>query len=147
LPYLATDDDEDDAAQLREASAMEGDGSDFTIYDRWNNLLEALTIAISIRDTDTAVVLIRAGADVAATNCFQQAIYKGDKEMVRFLLANGADKEAQLFLKDYAYVTPLIFAIEMENREIVQVYIYIYSLLRSFYNTPHTHTHMRHDTR
>lgn len=121
LPYLATDDDEDDAAQLREASAMEGDGSDFTIYDRWNNLLEALTIAISIRDTDTAVVLIRAGADVAATNCFQQAIYKGDKEMVRFLLANGADKEAQLFLKDYAYVTPLIFAIEMENREIVQV--------------------------
>lgn len=121
LPYLATDDDEDDAAQLREASAMEGDGSDFTIYDRWNNLLEALTIAISIRDTDTAVVLIRAGADVAATNCFQQAIYKGDKEMVRFLLANGADKEAQLFLKDYAYVTPLIFAIEMENREIVQM--------------------------
>jgi hypothetical protein len=41
--------------------------------------------------------------------------------MVRFLLANGADAETQLFLKHYVYVTPLIFAIEMENREIVQV--------------------------
>jgi hypothetical protein len=75
LPYLASDDGEDDVLELRKASATEGDGSDFTIYDRRDNLLEALTIAISIRDTNTAIRLIHAGADVAATNCFQQVCF------------------------------------------------------------------------